>query len=156
MNKRKIELSIVTYHTLIDACARCCQMENIPDILEDMKKHRIKHNVITYSTMLKGHCQNGDIQTGFLILEQMKKDAQLKPDEIMYNSLLDGCAQNNLVDEGLRLLEEMQNEGVQPSNFTLSILVKLMNRARRLEQAFSLVADITKKYRFRPRDKVKL
>merc|ERR1719355_177167 len=149
MNKRKIELSIVTYNTLIDACARCARMEQIPDILEDMKKHRIKPNVITYSTMLKGHCQNGDIQTSFLILEQMKKDARLKPDEIMYNSLLDGCAQNNLVDEGLRLLEEMQIEGVTPSNFTLSILVKLMNRARKLDQAFTIVETITKKYHFR-------
>merc|ERR1719498_838089 len=107
-------------------------------------------NVITYSTMLKGHCQNGNIQAGFAILEQMKKDARLKPDEIMCNSLLDGCAQNNLVDEGVRLLDEMQNEGVPPSNFTLSILVKLMNRARRLDRAFSLVEEITKKYRFRP------
>merc|ERR1719498_1018278 len=68
----------------------------------------------------------------------------------MYNSLLDGCAQNNLVDEGLRLLEEMQSEGVSPSNFTLSILVKLMNRARRLDRAFALVEEITKKYHFRP------
>jgi pentatricopeptide repeat protein len=150
IRSRKIELSIIMYNTLIDACARCGRMDHLPTILADMKTHRVKPNVITYSTMLKGHCQNGDIQTGFLILEQMKKDAHLKPDEIMYNSLLDGCAQNNLVDEGLRLLEEMQNEGVTPSNFTLSILVKLMNRARRLEQAFSLVADITKKYRFKP------
>merc|ERR1719498_541380 len=68
----------------------------------------------------------------------------------MYNSLLDGCAQNNLVDEGLRLLEEMQNEGVSTSNFTLSILVKLMNRSRRLDRAFALVEEITKKYHFRP------
>merc|ERR1719506_2441745 len=80
----------------------------------------------------------------------MKRDTNLKPDEIVYNSLLDGCAQNSLVDEGLRLLEEMQKAGVQPSNFTLSILVKLMNRARRLEQAFTLVEQITNKYRFRP------
>merc|ERR1719169_138087 len=125
-------------------------MDHLPSILEDMKTHRMKPNVITYSTMLKGHCQNGDIQTGFSILEEMKKDTHLKPDEIVYNSLLDGCAQNNLVDEGLRLLDEMQKTGVQPSNFTLSILVKLMNRSRRLEQAFSLVEEITKKYSFRP------
>merc|ERR1719498_1717691 len=100
--------------------------------------------------MLKGYCQAGDIQAGFSILEQMKRDTRLKPDEIMYNSLLDGCAQNNLVDEALRLLDEMQSEGVPPSNFTLSIVVKLMNRARRLDRAFSLVEEITKKYRFRP------
>jgi len=148
MNERKIELSIVMYNTLIDACARSARMDRLPSILESMKAFGVKANVITYSTMLKGHCQNGDIQTGFSILEQMRKDAHLKPDEIMYNSLLDGCAQNNLVEEGLRLLEEMQAEGVKPSNFTLSILVKLLNRARRLEQAFDIVAEITKKYHF--------
>jgi len=150
MNRKNVELSIVTYNTLIDACARCGRMEHVASVVENMKTHKIKPNVITYSTMLKGHCQNGDIQMGFSILEQMRKEARLKPDEIMYNSLLDGCAQNNLVEEGLHLLDEMQKEGVQPSNFTLSILVKLMNRARRLDHAFSMVTDITKKYNFRP------
>merc|ERR1719253_2557935 len=147
---KRIELSMVMYNTLMDACARCGRMERVSDILEDMKAHNVKPNLITYSTMLKGHCQNGSIQTAFSILDQMKKDTHLKPDEIMYNSLIDGCAQNNLVDEGLRLLDEMQREGVRPSNFTLSILVKLMNRSRRLEQAFSIVETITKKYNFRP------
>merc|ERR1719456_1186581 len=150
MRKLKIELSTVTYNTLIDACARCGRMESLPKILEDMKVQHVKPNVITYSTMLKGHCQSGDMQTAFLILEQMRKDAHLKPDEIMYNSLLDGCAQSNLVDEGMRLLDEMQKEGVQPSNFTLSILVKLMSRARKLDAAFSIVEQITKRYNFRP------
>merc|ERR1719359_1813951 len=125
-------------------------MEHLPKISEDMNEQQVKPNVITYSTMLKGHCQNGNMQEGFSILERIKKDSHLKADEIVYNSLLDGCAQNNLVDEGLRLLEEMQSAGVHPSNFTLSVLVKLMNRARKLEQAFSLVADITKKYKFHP------
>merc|ERR1719161_2865847 len=150
MSKKNIELSTVTCNTLIDACARCGRMDNLPRILEDMKKHRVKPNLITYSTMLKGHCQNGDMQTAFAILDQLKNDAHLKPDEIMYNSLLDGCAQNGMVDEGLDLVEEMQKEGVKPSNFTLSILVKLMSRARKLDKAFSLVEEITKKYHFRP------
>merc|ERR1719199_1663089 len=150
MKDKRIELSIVTFNTLIDACARCGRMEHLPKTLEDMEEQGVKPNVITYSTMLKGHCQNGNIQAGFLILENIKKDPHLKPDEIMYNSLLDGCARSNLVDEGLPLFEQMQAEGVQPSNFTLSILVKLVNRARRLDQAFALVTDVTKKYNFQP------
>merc|ERR1719281_131364 len=106
-----------------------------------MKALGVEPNVVTYSTMIKGYCQNGDMRKGFLIFERLKRDGNLKPDEIMYNSLLDGCARNVLVDEGLRLLEEMQNEGVKPSNFTLSLLVKLMGRARRLDQAFSIVEE---------------
>merc|ERR1719198_2419261 len=109
-------------------------MDYLPRLLEDMKVHNVNPNIVTYSTILKGHCQSGNIQAGFSILEQVRKEPGLKPDEIMYNSLLDGCAQSSLVDEGLRLLQEMQNEGLQPSNFTLSILVKLMNRARRLDR----------------------
>merc|ERR1719183_1935852 len=150
MKGMNAELSIVTYNTLIDSCARCGRMEHLPTVLDDMKVNGAKPNVITYSTMLKGHCQSGDVQSGFKILEQIRKDPELKPDEIMYNSLLDGCAKSTLVEDGLRILDEMQAEGVYPSNFTLSILVKLMNRAKRLDQAFALVDEITKKYNFWP------
>merc|ERR1719375_1203893 len=150
MKQRKDELSMITYNTLLDACARSGRMDRLATILDDMKVQGVKPNIITYSTMLKGHCQNGDVQSGFKILEQIRKDPELKPDEIMYNSLLDGCAQNNLVNEGLRLLEEMQAEQVRPSNFTLSVLVKLMSRARRLDQAFSLVEDLSAQYKLRP------
>merc|ERR550514_2650312 len=125
-------------------------MDQVPDILQDMQKHGIQPNVITYSTMLKGHCQMGDIQTAFSIFDRMKKEGRTKPDEIMYNSLLDGCALNNLVDEGLKLLEEMEREGVKPSNFTLSILVKMMNRSRNLHGAFAIVEDIAQKRHIRP------
>eukprot|EP00427_Karlodinium_veneficum_P016583 CAMPEP_0169128186 /NCGR_PEP_ID=MMETSP1015-20121227/36424_1 /TAXON_ID=342587 /ORGANISM="Karlodinium micrum, Strain CCMP2283" /LENGTH=1081 /DNA_ID=CAMNT_0009192053 /DNA_START=55 /DNA_END=3297 /DNA_ORIENTATION=+ len=150
MTKWKIELSVVTFNTLIDACARCNRMDKVPGILEDMRNSKIRPNVITYSTMMKGHCQAGDVHTGFALLKQLKTETNLKPDEIMYNSLLDGCAQHNLVDEGLELLKEMEESDVQPSNFTLSLLVKLMNRARKLDSAFRLVDDVSKKFKFSP------
>jgi pentatricopeptide repeat protein len=150
MDRRGVEMSIVTYNTLLDACARVARMDSLPRLLQDMRKQSIKPNLISFSTMIKGHCQNGDIQAAFALVEQMKNETSLKPDEIMYNSLLDGCAQHNLIDEALTLLKEMQAEGVQPSNFTLSVLVKVMNRGRRVDQAFSLVNEICTKYHFKP------
>mmetsp|Transcript_43450 Transcript_43450/g.97868 ORF Transcript_43450/g.97868 Transcript_43450/m.97868 type:complete len:1003 (-) Transcript_43450:52-3060(-) len=150
ISKRKIEMSIVMYNTLIDACARCGRMDEVPQIREDMRKYGVRPNVITYSTILKGLCQSGEIQQAFTMMEQMKKETHLKPDEIMYNSLLDGCAQNNMVEEGLQLLEAMQKENVNPSNFTLSILVKMMSRAHKVDAAFRLVKDLSKKHRIHP------
>jgi len=151
MKKLNMELSVVACNTLIDACARVARMDRVPAIMEDMRANGIEPNIITYSTTMKGHCQAGEIQTALAIMEDMRLNTNLKPDEIMYNSLLDGCAQNSLVEEGLRLLEEMQSRGVHPSNFTLSVLVKLLSRARKpLEQSFGLVRDITQKFRFKP------
>eukprot|EP00913_Durusdinium_trenchii_P002025 g1871.t1 len=165
MQKHNIDLSIVTYNTLLDCCARCCRMDGVPAIIEDMKKANIKPNIITYSTTEqykgKGHCQTGDISSAFKLVKEMREEADLVPDEIMYNSLLDGCAQSSLVDEGLRVLQEMQEPHghrrfahVKPSNFTLSVLVKLMSRARRVDYAFDLVKDLSEKYHLSPNSHV--
>jgi len=150
MSRKKLDVSIVTFNTLIDACARSGRMDQVARVEEDMRSNGVKPNVITYSTMIKGYCQMGDIQTGFAILKRMKDEGCARPDEIMYNSLLDGCAQNHLVDEGTALLEEMQRDGVRPSNYTLSILVKMMSRARKLEGAFTIMEEISSKYKIRP------
>merc|ERR1719238_482030 len=133
MSKRNVEMSLITFNTILDACARTGRMEQLPKVMQDMKRHHVEPNIVTFSTILKGHCQSGDIPHAFSTLRDMKKSTDLKPDEIMYNSLLDGCARNNLYDEAMELFEDMETEGVVPSNFTLSILVKLMSRARRLD-----------------------
>lgn len=44
----------------------------------------------------------------------------------------------------------MQTVGVGPSNYTLSILVKLLGHARRLNQAFTMVDELSFKNDFRP------
>merc|ERR1719235_2743581 len=150
MHQNKVSPSITTYNALIDACARNGNVEKITQLVEDMKDHGLKPNLITYSTVLKGHCLRGDIRAAFAVLDDMCTTTHLKPDEIMYNTLLDGCAQSNLVEEGLRLLKRMQDEGIRPSNYTLSILVKLTSHARLLDKAFELVDQLTKKYRFKP------
>jgi len=118
--------------------------------MQDMKKHYVDANIVTYSTIIKGHCQAGEIQRAFAVLKEMKQETHLKPDEIMYNSLLDGCAQNSLFEEGQELLKQMLQAGIAPSNFTLSIMVKMLNRARKIEQAFALVVEITTQYKFKP------
>jgi len=150
MRTRKMEMSLITFNTIIDACARSGHMDSVPKVMQDMKKHHVEPNIVTYSTIIKGHCQMGNVQLGFSVLKEMQRDARFKPDEIMYNSLLDGCAQNNLYEEGHDLLKEMLHAGVAPSNFTLSIMVKMLNRARKVEEAFQLVEEITRQYKFKP------
>merc|ERR1719482_2211965 len=92
----------------------------------------------------------GDLERAFDVLEELKNDNKYHPDEIMYNSILDGCAKQHRVEDALRVLDEMIAAGVGPSNYTLSILVKLLGHARRLPQAFRLVEDLSKQNGFRP------
>merc|ERR1719446_1699336 len=68
------------------------------------------------------------------------------PDEVMYNSLLDGCAKEHRPDDALKLIQDMKKAGVPPSNYTLSMLVKLMGRCKRINQAFTLIEEISSEY----------
>merc|ERR1740120_227328 len=72
-----------------------------------------------------------------------------QPDEITYNTLIDGYARYGLYEKGLLLLREMQEAGVKPSNFTLSVLVKLATRSRRPEKAFELCKELAQQYNLR-------
>jgi pentatricopeptide repeat protein len=152
MKERDIACNTISYNTMLDACAKCGAMHRVPQLLEDMKtaRPRVEPDVITYSTIVKGYCMSGDIEKAFDVLQEMKRDGKSAPDEILFNSLLDGCAKQNRLDDALKLLDDMQDMGVVPSNYTLSILVKLLGRSRRLNQAFTMVETICRENGFRP------
>merc|ERR1719163_2222047 len=125
-------------------------MDKVPPLLEEMKAGSVEPDIITYSTIIKGYCLAGEVDRAFEVLKEMKGDGKYSPDEILYNSLLDGCAKQNRTQDALWLLEDMRAIGVSPSNFTLSIAVKLMGRARKLNQAFSTVEELCATHGFRP------
>lgn len=150
MRSKSISCNTITYNTIFDACAKCSAMHHASSLLEDMKLTKIEPDIITYSTLIKGYCLEGDVDRAFRILAEMKREEKLVPDEIMYNSILDGCAKQHRVEEALRILDEMKAAGTNPSNYTLSILVKLLGHARRLNQAFQMVEDLSKQNGFRP------
>jgi len=150
MTERAIPCNVISYNTMIDACARCWAMDRVPQLLECMRKECVEPDLLTYSSLVKGYSLAGDVRRGFKVVEEMKSGGKLLPDEIMYNVLLDGCAKATLVDEALKLLQSMQDSGIAPSNHTLSILVKLLGRGKRVKEAFKMVEDLTGKYGLRP------
>merc|ERR1719408_577958 len=123
-------------------------MTRVPALLEDMKAAvpPVEPDIVTYSTIVKGYCNSGNLDRALKVLDDMKDSGKHVPDEVMYNSLLGGCAKEHRPDEAIQLLNDMRKYKVTPSNYTLSMLVKLMGRCRRINQAFTMLEDISKEY----------
>merc|ERR1740139_329552 len=151
MQSRGIPCNTITYNTMLNAFAQCGAMHRVPQLLEDMKAASppVEPDIVTYSTMVKGFCASGDLDKGLTLLKDMEQDGKFAPDEVMYNSLLDGCARQHRLDDALKLLDNMRDSCVTPSNYTLSIMVKLLGRARRLNQAFTMVKGLCDEHNFR-------
>jgi len=149
MQAEKLTLSLAAYNALIDACTRSNDMARVPQILQDMAKDGLEPNIVTYSTIIKGYCLQNRPDKAMELLHEMKQSSRYRPDEITYNTLIDGCARFGHYERGMALLAEMQEQGVRPSNFTLSVLAKLATRSRRPERAFEICEDLAKRYGLR-------
>jgi len=149
MKDSRIQPNTITYNTILNAFAQCGTMQNAPQLLEDMKEADVQPDIVTYSTLIKGFCYSGSLDRALQVFTDMQKDGKCKADEVMFNSLLGGCAKEFRLDDALSLLKDMRNSGIAPSNYTLSMLMKLMCRCRRLDQAFTVLQDISKEYNFK-------
>jgi len=149
MRANEVQPNTITYNTILNAFAQSGSMHRVTALLEDMKatSPSVEPDIVTYSTLIKGFCNTGNLDRALCIMKDMQSEGKIIPDEVMYNSLLDGCAKEHRLDDALVLFGDMKTSGVQPSNYTLSILVKLMGRCRRLKQAFSLVEEVSKEYK---------
>jgi pentatricopeptide repeat protein len=121
-------------------------MKRIPQIMLDMEGMHLKPNVVTYGTIVKGYVQDGKLDKAHMFVQSIQRSSTLKPDEIMYNTLLDGCAQHRVWERGLAILDEMQAVGIHPSNYTISVLLKLARRSNRIDQASSLCERLAERY----------
>jgi len=104
---------------------------------------------VTYSTIVKGFCNSGNLDRAIQVVQDMKADGSCMPDEVTYNCLLSGCAMHHQMfrcEDAFKILADMKESGIAPSNYTLSVLVKLMGRSKRIDQAFTMLEDISSEH----------
>lgn len=95
-----------------------------------MQAAEILPDNFTYSTLIKGlKCDHRNfsmrnLDKAFMLLDQMKKQSQVKPDEILYNCLIDACVRFRDVNRAVAVFQQMSMEGVRPSAVTYGILIK--------------------------------
>ena len=141
-------MNTICFNSLIDSCARCGAMDQAARLLEDMTELGVELDLITYSTIIKGYCIKGDLEQAQAVFHSMHEH-DMRADAIIYNTLLDGCVKHNRFELADQLLGDMGSYGIVPSNFTLTILVKMWGRRQQLDNAFEAAEHYPKEYNFK-------
>eukprot|EP00931_Biecheleriopsis_adriatica_P055392 TRINITY_DN32743_c0_g1_i1.p1 TRINITY_DN32743_c0_g1~~TRINITY_DN32743_c0_g1_i1.p1 ORF type:complete len:1038 (+),score=270.72 TRINITY_DN32743_c0_g1_i1:156-3269(+) len=149
MKELKVPIGIVVLNTMIDACCRQGDMQRASGILSDMANFQAVPDLITYSTLIKGYCVQGDLDNALQLFGVMKRRG-IQPDAIVFNSLLDGCARRAMPSLCEQVVNDMVEAGIKPSNYSVSILIKLYGRVADLDAAFKVLDEMPKKYGFIP------
>jgi len=142
-----VPYNTITYNSMMDACVKCGDLSTAEGLLREITSgdSPLEPDLISFSTILKGYCHNGDLDKALQVLESMKARG-LRSDELVYNTLMDGCVKVSDVSAGLGLFEEMVQVGLKPSAITNSILLRLYQKAGYEEGASEAVAQLYQRH----------
>ncbi|KAK7264028.1 hypothetical protein RJT34_31630 [Clitoria ternatea] len=114
----------VSYTTVVSALVKVGSMDRARQVLAEMTRIGVPANLITFNILLKGYCQQLQIDKARELLKEMVDGVGIQPDVVSYNILIDGCI---LVDDSagaLSFFNEMRARGIAPTKISYTTLMK--------------------------------
>lgn len=114
----------VSYTTVISALVKAGSMDKARQVLAEMTRIGVPANLVTYNILLKGYCQQLQVEKAKELIKEMTDVIKILPDVVSYNTLIDGCI---LVDDSagaLAYFNEMRARGIAPTKISYTTLMK--------------------------------
>uniref|UniRef100_A0A7C9EMM9 Uncharacterized protein n=1 Tax=Opuntia streptacantha TaxID=393608 RepID=A0A7C9EMM9_OPUST len=137
MKRMGIEVDDHLATALIDLYAKCGTIENAYELFHGLGKK----DLVAYSAMILGCGINGKPDDAIMLFEEMLS-ANIPPNLITFTGILTAYNHAGLVEEGYRCFNSMSKFGLMPSADHYGIMVDLLGRAGRLEEAYDLIKSM--------------
>ncbi|KAL3753429.1 hypothetical protein ACJRO7_000774 [Eucalyptus globulus] len=115
--------------TAISTCLNCLVESNQIGLakkllLHSMKVLNLRPNTCIFNILVKHHCKNGDIESAFEVVREMKMSKCSYPNLITYSTLMDCLCKSGRVKDALQLFEEMiAKDQIVPDALTYNVLI---------------------------------
>jgi len=103
-------------------------------------------DIVTYSTLVKAHADQGDVQTALCVLEDMLAQG-IKPDLIIFNAVLGGAGN---AQEVRSVLMKLATCGLQASGSTLAIALRALLACGAAGEAEELLSTAVERLGVKP------
>ncbi|KAF6168831.1 hypothetical protein GIB67_042138 [Kingdonia uniflora] len=135
MNRVGIELDDHLVTSLIDLYTKCGCIKEAYELFHSLRRI----DVVAYTAMILGLGINGKALDAISLFEKMVI-AKVRPNLVTFTGILTAYNHAGLVEEGYRCYNLMKNDyGLVPSTDHYGIMVDLLGRAGRLEEAHHLI-----------------
>ena len=138
---------LITYNCALDALVRMNDMEKAYNLFEEIE-NTFNADIISYSTIIKGLCQNGRKKDALECTKSMVNNLS-NIDVSVINLLLDSCATPNDYKLAIQAYQYAMMKNIVPNEVTFGIMVKVFGFSRELNKAFDLL-DLMAVYEIEP------
>lgn len=126
------------YNVLICRLLRENLLEDVCDLLIEMKEHRISPDEVTMNAALCFFCKAGMVEVA-LELYNSRNEFGLSPSSMAYNYLINTLCGDGSIDEAYHVLKDSVDHGYFPGKKTFSILADALCREGKFDKMNELV-----------------
>lgn len=137
MMKTKTMANVVAGTALVDMYFKCSSLADARQVFDELPER----NVITWTSLISGYGRHGRVRDVIELFHQMVEEG-LRPNSVTFLSLLSACSHGGLVDPGWEYFVSMiEDYGVRPRKEHHAVMVDMMGRAGRLDEAYEFVRN---------------
>ena len=134
-----------TFAGLLNCYVRCGELKDAEKLLQQMKKfgkNHVKPDVIHYTTLMKGYCEQGFIDNALLLFQDMVI-RRIEPNVRTVNTFLRGCVQTGSIAQADKMLTVMQKDyKVEPDVSSWEYLVILLSQGLKMEKILPIIGRL--------------
>merc|ERR1719352_577153 len=151
MSAAGVQMNCIVMTTLMKGFVRTHRLDKAMQLYESMRatNSQVKPDMITFSLLIKAHCDTHDMGTALRVLEDML-ESECTVDDVVFTHLIEGCCQVNNVRLAEKLFADMKQANIKPSIYTLNGLVKVYGKCGMSQKALDLVGRMEDEYGIRP------
>jgi pentatricopeptide repeat protein len=151
MSESGVTMNCVLLTTMIKGFVRTKNLSKAMALFETMRGENsvVKPDMITYSILIKAHCDAGEMTEALRLLEAMLQDGN-DVDDVVFTHLIDGCSQTQNYALAEKLWNDMFHAGIKPSIFTIVAIVRVWCRAGLCERAWNLITTMEDRFGKKP------
>merc|ERR1719478_1254430 len=132
-------MNCIAMTTLMKGFVRSRRRDKAMELYESMKQNssQVKPDMITYSMLIKAHCDGQDMHTALSILEDMRA-ADIKPSIYTLNAMVKVYGKCGQTEKAVEMVVRMQEQySLTPSVVIYTCLVSGLLRVKKYAEAWA-------------------
>lgn len=98
----------------------------------------IEIDVCSLNILIKGLCENGDLEAAFNVLDEFPKQ-RCEPNVRTFSTIIHGLCEKGKVEAAFGLLERMEKEGIDADTITFNILISGLRKQGKVVEGLELL-----------------
>jgi pentatricopeptide repeat protein len=143
IKEKNIKPDQVTLTSMMNAFIRNKCLDQAVSIFNQITKPNLK----TVNTLINGYIKAGDIPSAMIIIKEMPKKYNLKPDLFSYSTVISGLCHTGRIDKAEMLYEGLVNntdQTLRPSQYIYSSMIHAFTKNHRIDKASKIFNDMKK------------